>query len=75
MFTIILFHNLLSSHRIHAFAIANSADYYHDHVDAELKTLGLDIRSRDVLRMVDDYVGRGYRIANDGDVGEFWWKV
>ncbi|XP_064638587.1 uncharacterized protein LOC135494484 [Lineus longissimus] len=50
--------------KIHAVAICDSAAYFHNHVNETLQEVGLnDIRSEDILDIIEGYKGLGYGIS------------
>ena len=61
--------------RIHAVRIVEfySKQYLHDHCNEVLDHYGInDVRSEDVLNVLDDYLGPGYDKSTDKDLG--WFK-
>ena len=53
--------------RIHGIAVANDKTHFHRHADAIYKEIGVDVKSHDILDIVEGYKGRGYGIACDED--------
>ena len=59
--------------RIHAVAVCDNAQYFYDHVDQTLDTLGMGekVKSTDILDVVDGYKGKGYGLTTDEDLGTY----
>ena len=54
-------------------AVCDNAQYFYDHVDQTLDTLGMGekVKSTDILDVVDGYKGKGYGLTTDEDLGTY----
>ena len=56
--------------------MCNNAEYFHGHVDEQLKAFGLTTNSegnplcsRDIVDIIEGYEGRGYGLNTDEELG------
>lgn len=55
--------------KIHAVSVCDDKTYFHNHIDSTLQKLGiLDVKSRDIINIIDGYKGYGYGITTPDDV-------
>jgi D-cysteine desulfhydrase len=57
-----------SPFRIHAVPVCDDAQYFLDHCQEMSDALGLSLRAREILSVVDGYKGEGYGKTNDRDL-------
>lgn len=61
--------------RVHGIAVSDDAKYFHNHCNETLREAGLgDVRSEDILRVVEGHKGKGYGISTDDEL-EFLLQV
>lgn len=63
--------NLLtgSKFKVHAFNVCDSAKYFYDHLDAQLKELNLNqYKASDLVNIIDGYKGKGYGISTNEEL-------
>lgn len=63
--------NLLtgSKFKIHAFNVCDTAQYFYQHLDDQLKEIGLDkYRSHDLVNIVDGFKGLGYGLSTNKEL-------
>ncbi len=70
--TLIFVFPFIFPHRIHGIAISDDQHYFHTHVTETLKSIGLeDVKSQDILHIVEGYKGRGYGLNTQEELGMF----
>lgn len=74
VFIVILF--LFFSYRIHGVCVCDTADYFHNHIDEQLKIYGMTtnregkpLQSRDIVDVIEGHKGRGYGLSTDDELG------
>lgn len=57
--------------------VCDDAEYFHGHIDQQLKAYGLatnkegkPLRSRDIVDVIEGYKGQGYGLNTDEELGE-----
>lgn len=54
--------------RCHAVAVSDNKLYFYDHIDQELKECGLKVKAREIIDVIDDYVGNGYAKSTEEEL-------
>ena len=54
--------------RCHAVAVSDNNLYFYDHIDQELKECGLKVKAREIIDVIDDYVGDGYAKSTEEEL-------
>lgn len=69
---------LYASPRIHGVCVCDNAEYFHGHIDLQLKAFGLSTNregkplcSRDIVDVIEGYKGQGYGLNTDEELGEW----
>ena len=65
-------------HRIHAICVSDNADYFYEHIDETIHEVGLSegyegrppVHSRDIIDIIEGYIGQGYGLSTDEELGE-----
>jgi D-cysteine desulfhydrase family pyridoxal phosphate-dependent enzyme len=63
--------NLLtgSKFKVHAINVCDSANYFYDHLDAQMKELNLNqYKASDLVNIIDGYKGKGYGISTNEEL-------
>ena len=55
--------------RCHAIAVSDYTKRFHDEIDRELKECGLNVKSSDIIDIIDDYIGMGYGKSTEEELG------
>ena len=56
--------------RVHGIAVSDDRHYFHNHVNETLKSIGIeDVKSQDILHIVEGYKGRGYGLNTQEELG------
>ncbi len=65
--------------RVHAVCVCDNEDYFYQHVDEQLGTLGLTqdregrpLRAKDLVDIIDGYKGLGYGKSTEEELGLSW---
>ena len=58
--------------RVHAFAVCDTAEYFHSHINETLTSIGLGdtVRSCDIINIHEGAKGLGYDISKPEELGE-----
>eukprot|EP00190_Bangiopsis_sp_CCMP1999_P004512 CAMPEP_0198734116 /NCGR_PEP_ID=MMETSP1475-20131203/50478_1 /TAXON_ID= ORGANISM="Unidentified sp., Strain CCMP1999" /NCGR_SAMPLE_ID=MMETSP1475 /ASSEMBLY_ACC=CAM_ASM_001111 /LENGTH=362 /DNA_ID=CAMNT_0044497525 /DNA_START=359 /DNA_END=1443 /DNA_ORIENTATION=+ len=56
--------------KMHAISVCDNAEYFHGHVNEMIAELGLqnEVKSEDILNIIDGYKGRGYALNTDEEL-------
>jgi len=49
--------------KVHGITVCDNAQYFHDHINEVLCDLKINIRSEDIINLIDDYRGIGYALS------------
>ncbi|KAK7461192.1 hypothetical protein BaRGS_00038780 [Batillaria attramentaria] len=61
--------------KVHAIAVSDNAEYFHNHCNETLQEAGLGhLRSEDILHVVEGHKGKGYGISTDDEL-DFIYQV
>ncbi|KAK7484755.1 hypothetical protein BaRGS_00024040 [Batillaria attramentaria] len=61
--------------KVHAVAVSDDAEYFHNHCNETLQEAGLGhLRSEDILHVVEGHKGKGYGISTDDEL-DFIYQV
>lgn len=62
--------------RVHGVCACENADYFYDHTESEMTELGLTqtpsggvLKARDIVDLIDGYVGVGYTLSTEEELG------
>lgn len=72
-----ILHCIAYTFRIHGVCVCDSADYFYQHVDDQLKLFGLTtnregnpLHARDIVDVIEGYKGRGYGLNTEEELGK-----
>eukprot|EP00188_Purpureofilum_apyrenoidigerum_P005767 Plantae.Rhodophyta-Purpureofilum_apyrenoidigerum.ctg7869.p1 GENE.Plantae.Rhodophyta-Purpureofilum_apyrenoidigerum.ctg7869~~Plantae.Rhodophyta-Purpureofilum_apyrenoidigerum.ctg7869.p1 ORF type:complete len:387 (-),score=62.69 Plantae.Rhodophyta-Purpureofilum_apyrenoidigerum.ctg7869:230-1390(-) len=56
--------------KMHAISVCDNAEYFHGHINEMITELGLqnEVRSEDIVNIIDGYKGRGYALNTDEEL-------
>ncbi|KAL4227590.1 hypothetical protein ACF0H5_013033 [Mactra antiquata] len=54
--------------RIHGIAVSDDANYFHHHCNEMIKSVGLNVKSQDILDIIDGHKGQGYGISTQDEL-------
>lgn len=62
----------LYSFRIHGIAVSDDASYFHHHCNEMMEAVGItNVRSEDILDIIEGHKGQGYGISTQEELGIF----